>query len=191
MGKITIGCATCGKAVTYYPSAARKYCSRSCASRAAATNPTSVITRQRGTKARNAQEPVSLVCPTCHASFGVKPSHAKRRRYCSPACMAAAYTSTQTGENGPNWQGGGPTYYGPSWRTAQRLVRGRDKVCLHCGMTPEQNGRSLDIHHIVPFVAFGLARHSEANVLTNLMSLCRSCHSKADYARKQEQEHAR
>jgi DNA invertase Pin-like site-specific DNA recombinase len=41
-------------------------------------------------------------------------------------------------------------------------------------MTPAENGRALDVHHIDPF------RFSGDNRLENLRALCRSCHMRAD-----------
>jgi predicted HNH restriction endonuclease len=36
----------------------------------------------------------------------------------------------------------------------------------------------LDVHHIIPFRKFGIDRYREANKISNLISLCNSCHSK-------------
>lgn len=60
--------------------------------------------------------------------------------------------------------------YGPGWESIKRSIRARDKVCNECGKTPEQNGRALDVHHIIPF------RISGDNSPENLRALCRSCH---------------
>lgn len=119
---------------------------------------------------------ISLTCPICEAQFSVKPSHAKRRRYCSKRCMAVAYADRISGENNFNWRGGRRPYYGPSWRPAMRAVRVRDQVCQRCQKSSKETGRALDVHHVVPFRAFGLARHAEANTLSNLIAYCNPCH---------------
>lgn len=63
--------------------------------------------------------------------------------------------------------------YGPGWKQRKQEARDRDKVCRHCGKTPEENGRALDVHHINPY------RYSGDNSLENLLALCRSCHMRA------------
>lgn len=63
--------------------------------------------------------------------------------------------------------------YGPGWKQQKQKARERDKVCRHCGKTPEENGRALDVHHINPY------RYSGDNRLENLICLCRSCHMRA------------
>jgi 5-methylcytosine-specific restriction endonuclease McrA len=60
------------------------------------------------------------------------------------------------------------------------LTRKRDGYrCQHCGKTQKQNGRSLDVHHIRPFRLFD--NYTDANELDNLISLCMSCHGKAEH----------
>lgn len=122
------------------------------------------------------------VCSVCGKEFAVKPSHVARRIYCSRLCHGAAQAVEWQGANNPSWTGGYEPYYGPSWRSAQRQVRARDTVCQGCGMSPAEQGRALDVHHIVPFKSFGLARHAEANHPDNLVALCVSCHLKADWS---------
>ncbi len=90
--------------------------------------------------------------------------------------MAIAQSMEMAGEANMNWQGGYEPYYGPGWRKTRRAVWARDTVCQRCGMTPEQNGKALDVHHIVPFRSFGIVRHEEANALSNLTALCHDCH---------------
>ena len=60
------------------------------------------------------------------------------------------------------------------WLARAKEIRKRDKVCQHCGMTPRKNGRALDVHHTIPY------RISKDNSPDNLITLCRSCHSKED-----------
>ena len=70
-----------------------------------------------------------------------------------------------------------PNDYGPDWPRIRLAVRTRDGFrCQICG-TPE-NGREHDVHHKIPFKAFTSA--AEANRLENLITLCPSCHHKAE-----------
>jgi DEAD/DEAH box helicase domain-containing protein len=70
-----------------------------------------------------------------------------------------------------------PNDYGPDWPRLRLAVRTRDGFrCRVCG-TPE-NGREHDVHHKVPFRAFTSV--AEANRMENLVTLCHSCHRKAE-----------
>ncbi len=77
-----------------------------------------------------------------------------------------------------------PNDYGPGWGQIRERVRARDGYkCQVCG-APETT-RQHDVHHKVPFRSFlragtlELARQ-EANRLENLVTLCPSCHKKAE-----------
>lgn len=70
-----------------------------------------------------------------------------------------------------------PNDYGPDWPRLRLAVRTRDGFrCRVCG-TPE-NGREHEVHHKVPFRAF--TSIAEANRIENLVTLCHSCHRKAE-----------
>ncbi len=72
-----------------------------------------------------------------------------------------------------------PNDYGPNWPRQRKLARTRDQYrCQMCGM-PEQ-GREHDVHHKIPFRTF--ASYEQANQLANLITLCRSCHRRAETA---------
>jgi DEAD/DEAH box helicase domain-containing protein len=81
-----------------------------------------------------------------------------------------------------------PNDYGPSWPDASRAVRTRDgHRCRQCG-APERNGRAHDVHHLRPFREFGFIpgenrNDRQANALDNLITLCRTCHHRAEAAR--------
>lgn len=61
------------------------------------------------------------------------------------------------------------------WESIRLAVRIRDNfTCQRCGITEEELGRALDVHHKNPFLK------SEDSSLDNLITLCRSCHKKAD-----------
>ncbi len=70
-----------------------------------------------------------------------------------------------------------PNDYGPDWPRIRLAVRTRDGFrCQVCGL-PE-SGREHDVHHKIPFKAFTAA--AEANRLDNLITLCPTCHHKAE-----------
>ncbi len=72
-----------------------------------------------------------------------------------------------------------PNNYGPNWSAQRDLARARDGYrCQFCG-TPE-GGRSHDVHHKIPFRTF--SSYLQANQLQNLITLCPSCHRRAETA---------
>ncbi len=81
-----------------------------------------------------------------------------------------------------------PNDYGPSWPAASRAARARDgNRCRQCS-APERQERAHDVHHLRPFREFGYVpgenRHDlQANALDNLVTLCATCHHRAEAAR--------
>ncbi len=85
-----------------------------------------------------------------------------------------------------------PNDYGPGWAALARRVRARDGFrCQACGVM--ESDRAHDVHHKIPLRAFGVAsdevngprpaNHLEqANQMSNLVTLCPSCHRKAETA---------
>jgi 5-methylcytosine-specific restriction endonuclease McrA len=56
------------------------------------------------------------------------------------------------------------------------MARKRDNfTCQRCGITTEETGKSLDVHHIKPYREFN-GDHKSAHHLDNLITLCNSCH---------------
>lgn len=78
-----------------------------------------------------------------------------------------------------------PNDYGPEWQEQRARTRARDGYrCAECG-APERGSRQHDVHHRIPFRAFGyvpgLNRNDrEANRLGNLVLLCRRCHQRLE-----------
>jgi len=106
-----------------------------------------------------------LACNQCGITFKGRPN----RKFCSPEC----YHQYRKEHRAPPKQP-----YGPDWKTQRRKALRRDNhTCQECG--GNTNGRTSDVHHIIPFREFGIERHKEANQLDNLITLCRSCHMKA------------
>jgi DEAD/DEAH box helicase domain-containing protein len=67
--------------------------------------------------------------------------------------------------------------YGIDWPDQRALARARDGYqCQICGI-PE-NGREHDVHHKTPFRSY--ENYQKANVLSNLITLCHTCHQKAE-----------
>lgn len=174
-------CEECGESFETTPKQTRgRFCSRTCFGKWLSKEDRCAAGRHnRGRKLgrpANAGPVVTKPCEVCGNEFVTKASHQARRRTCSKLCYGALLATLIAGENNFNWKGGYDPYYGPSWRPAMREARKRDKVCVDCGKTPKENGRALDVHHIIPFRLFGLECHIEANDLSNLVALCKVCH---------------
>lgn len=148
---------------------------------------------------------VSRPCAVCGESVFRYEAEFRRRAgsviACSLACRGEAVrrklvVQTHSGQatriyakgvDNPKWTGGvwQGLSYGPGWTKQRSAARERDgDTCQHCGKTREQAKRPLDVHHIVRFMSF--ATSDDANVLSNLITLCRQCHSKADREQRKE-----
>ena len=78
------------------------------------------------------------------------------------------------GENNGNWQGGHPRYRGIDWhRMRQKTYRRDNYRCVLCGAEDD-----LAVHHHKPIRLF--EDPNDANSLSNLMLVCRTCHARAE-----------
>lgn len=125
---------------------------------------------------------LNLVCSQCGKEFKRKIYNIKPSKYgvtfCSRKCAGHWRSENLTGEDSPNWKGGYHYEYGGShWKRQRRLARERDHhICQDCGITEQEWGYKLDVHHIVAYDLFDDPK--DANHLNNLVTLCRKCHSK-------------
>lgn len=76
---------------------------------------------------------------------------------------------------------------GPNWSEQRDLARARDDFRCRLCNAPEPPERSHDVHHIRPFREFGWEKgrndlYRQANLLDNLITLCRACHHAAERA---------
>ena len=68
---------------------------------------------------------------------------------------------------------------GANWELQALKARTRDSfTCQVCGVSEEELGRQLDVHHKIPYRSF--SSNVEANKLEHLISVCPSCHSKLE-----------
>jgi len=67
--------------------------------------------------------------------------------------------------------------YGTDWKNIAEKVRNRDEnECQHCGANEQE--KAFDVHHKISFKQF--VDTKQANNLNNLITLCASCHRKAE-----------
>lgn len=131
-------------------------------------------------------EPIKTQCATCGKPVERNPSRVgtteRKVHFCSKTCKHAWMREYMSGPDSPNWKGGSIRYYGPNWHGQKLAARKRDGYCCQiCGITQKKNRKSLDVHHIIPFRTFNYIpgeneNYLQANELSNLISLCRSCH---------------
>lgn len=108
------------------------------------------------------------------------------RAFCSYRCYGVWRSREIVGEKHPRWSGGKIPYYGPNWRRQRRAARKRDNfTCRVCAVTELVLGKSLDVHHVIPFRRFNYvvgenSNYKPANALSNLVSLCFDCHPRVE-----------
>jgi len=156
----------CPRSSAYY----RKFCGKDCyrTSRTGLTNPC-----YRGGLKRS-------VCEICGNEFR-HPRKDVRRRTCSMRCRnelisrlqkASSFFIGLSGEKHPNWKGGiSFEPYAPVFKAIRADVKERDGGrCVLC------KGMSKTVVHHIDY-------NKENADLTNLITLCRSCHGRTNYHR--------
>lgn len=100
------------------------------------------------------------------------------------AYLASHLANTPRGENHYNWKGGiASEPYGPEFdKVLHEFVRSRDGyICQICSKTQEDNGEELSVHH--------KDYDKRNNHPSNLISLCRGCHTKTNHNREYWKAH--
>ncbi len=68
---------------------------------------------------------------------------------------------------------------GANWGVQSKAARERDRyTCRVCGVTEEELGKRLHVHHTIPYTRF--KSNIEANRLDYLVSVCPSCHGQVE-----------
>lgn len=179
---VEIECDYCGQKFTRRKSKIRErnYCGRHC------------MYAWKSANAHGINSPfynrITVNCRQCGTSFFITPARINEAgNFCTHECYSLWRSQTLIGPDNPSWKGGALPYYGPNWYTQRREARQRDSYkCQHCGITENELGREMDVHHITPFRSFGYVQHEndnyqQANRLSNLICLCRECHRKAEH----------
>jgi len=135
------------------------YCSRKCSS-----------------ENKSIKNRVNTVCNNCGKEIIRPKSQIKNLNFCSRVCMGKYYSENFFGERHHLWGGGKIDGRGYNWRKIRKEVLKRDnKSCKICGVSPE-NTTTLDVHHIIKYRDFDNSK--DANNLTNLILVCKKCHTK-------------
>jgi 5-methylcytosine-specific restriction endonuclease McrA/uncharacterized Zn-finger protein len=169
---VQVVCKSCGKEfkVPKNREQTAKYCSKHCLGMA------------NGKRGKiQYKKKIKIYCTNCNKEFEKKPSTIKNLNFCSVECMGVYYTDSKmfAGEKSGTWTGGDISYYGSNWLNQRRKTRKRDNyTCQDCGITEDEYGNELSVHHIIPFRKFQ-GDWEKANQLSNLISLCEyPCHRK-------------
>lgn len=144
-----------------------RYCSLKC-----------VGVSQRGVS-KPKKPPVNKACSVCGTLFKIAPSHASRRLCCSKKCSMHLRSIKCSGEANPNWRGGlSRKPYTWNFRVISKKVIARDGKCQNPGCGGKDT--RLTTHHI--------DYDKQNNFLSNLICLCSSCNSRANFGRDEWQE---
>src|SRR6185369_8097075 len=164
-------CATCGKSFYRTTVKARhghQFCSRAC----------HYAGRSAGLVQRIVSRPYRLPpkapnrCVFCASEFIPRQ---RALRHCSRACELAAQSARMVGDKNWAYKHGlskrhKRCYRGPLWDATRKAIYARDKwLCRRCGK--HCGAREIQCHHVVPY------RLSKDNRETNLITLCKSCHT--------------
>lgn len=203
-----VHCTTCNKALERWPSIVRRnktgswFCSAECRhtfDRTSIAEPCPVCNkefsykpyRKKHSKIITCSQACRFVvlgwgsrvvyCAWCGEDFRRRNAEFSKRNkhFCSRICMGKWQSSNIKGEASPTWRGGYQPYYGADWKTRRREARIRDgHQCKACGCNQSGLSYTIEVHHIKPVRLFPVS--NDANELSNLITLCRPCHIKAD-----------
>ena len=180
-GMSTGTCDLCGNEFEYYPSEKKgRYCP-SCVEREAWQSPPS-LSGSKNPRWNGGKRAVR--CTVCGVTIKRYPSAVSEVVVCSEDCRRTWLSDAFSGPDHPNWAGGANLVYGKGWSRIRKRALERDEYrCLVCGAPEEELGQNPDVHHIVPvrwFVESPTHEREDAHTLKNVVSLCRSCHRKAE-----------
>lgn len=167
-------CEWCHKSFTTRHDAPGRFCSRKCAARyGGSVSPG---------HPKKADIHIVRKCATCGKDYKTTTHQVRTRgsNYCSRECMGIAKSRSMRAAGNHNYKGGKTVYRGRNWGQQSRLALKRDNY--HCQICHKKlTGKwSYGVHHIIPYREFN-GDYETANQLSNLITLCRSCHAKVEY----------
>lgn len=125
--------------------------------------------RERAIRCRHCRQPLQV--PEWIRHLGT------RLHYCDDRCRQA-WIEAEPDFRVRTELGGGQRR-GANWELQARRARERDQfTCQACGVTEEELGQRLDVHHRIPYRRF--RSNVEANKLEHLISVCPSCHRRQE-----------
>ena len=183
-GKTKTTCRICGTAFEYYPSEKRGLYCPDCVETEQWRTVPSVHGSDHGMwKGGKQHHP----CQICGDVIERYPSNIGDTILCTDECRSQWLSETFSGEGHPNWLGGGNEAYGSGWADVRSRALERDGYqCVHCGVSCAELGRIPDVHHLIPvrwYIESDQFTREDAHFLDNVVSLCSSCHRKAEFGK--------
>ena len=118
-------------------------------------------------------------CQHCGALVPVPDWHRRSGlalHYCGPECRRAWVREQPSFEVRLDHK---PRGRGANWEAQAVKARQRDAfTCRVCGVTEEELGHRLDVHHTIPYRGF--RSNVEANKLEHLICVCPACHQQVE-----------
>lgn len=118
-------------------------------------------------------------CRHCRKSYPVPEWYLDRGivlHFCSSECRDAWTRETPSFDVKLEKRVG---HRGANWQSQALKARQRDEFsCQVCGITEEELGRHLDVHHKIPYRSF--KSNVEANKLEHLLAVCPACHARLE-----------
>lgn len=181
--KLVVPCAECGAAFSTTSQRLRKagrkhqFCNRACYRDYRKAHPAEFADFPPPLKKADPRKDLECVCAYCGKHFRRKTYNFKKGAsqgpFCSRKCCGKWRSENLVGENSPAWKGGYRYEYGGAhWKIQRRKALKRDRHrCQYCGTREQDWGYELDVHHVTN------DSPEKTNVLSNLVTLCRKCHS--------------
>lgn len=120
---------------------------------------------------------LTVNCAHCNGPVSAWRLSSAQQRRSTVLCSSACARLWLRGENHPFHRGNVTSDRGPEWESLAETIRVRDgRCCRRCGKPETENGARLSVDHLVPWRTF--TDKTLANDPENLVSLCRSCHTK-------------
>lgn len=180
--RVTKPCDWCGKEFTSWKYRNGRFCSHQCTSEFATTQ------SPKGIAVRRPENYVTIHCEQCSNEYIIHKTltqNGRQSRFCSAKCRDTHNSERMRGNGNPNYIGG--TQFpdrGENWSAQRKKAFKRDggtcQICKRKQKPKEQ--RVIHVHHIIPYKAFE-GDYKRANRLSNLITLCRKCHSKVEHGK--------
>lgn len=174
-GEVTLSCERCEQSFTVKPVRANKarFCSLECANAYQREHPR--IPVNKGVKFPSRARWVEKTCEWCNEGYLAAYNKREITKFCSAECHFSWRSARTEGEQNPNWSGGQSRLpYPYNWGAVSRRIRTRDGNSCQSPLCRKTDAR-LTVHHI-DFDKFNVSE-------TNLIALCSSCNSRANFAR--------